>query len=144
MQVAMSSYSGVGVYFHPASTNCEECEHCNICMKIELYLFNFAFPALLTLMRPFICKSCSPGLNHPSTGWIFLAEISVLLFDCRHNRPSAIRRMFEMFRQGIVIFFPSIERFMAEETGDVVRIDLKWIVEESCSCKLYVFQYNSS
>jgi hypothetical protein len=39
--------------------------------------------------------------------------------------------MLQMFHQRIIIFLPSVQRFMAKEAGDIVGIALSWVVEET-------------
>jgi hypothetical protein len=104
------------------------------------YLFNLAFPALFGFMWPFICKCSLSGLNHPDARRIFLAQIPILLLNCRNNSPAATRRMFQMLNQRIIIFLPPIQRFMAEKAGDVVGVALCWVVEETGFCKLNACQ----
>ena len=95
------------------------------------YLFNLAFPALFGFMWPFIGKCSLSGFDHPHACRIFLAQIPILLLNCRNNRPPTIRRMLQMFHQWIIIFLPSVQRFMAKEAGDIVGIALSWVVEET-------------
>jgi hypothetical protein len=133
VQVAISSNSIVGVYFHPESTI--YIKH-QVCLPSEdnaqLYLSNLAFPALFSFVRPFICKCSFSSLDHPDGRRIFLAQCPILLLNCRNNRPATVWRMLQVLNQRIIIFLPSIQRFMAEEAGDIVGVALSWVVEETC------------
>lgn len=95
-------------------------------------LFYFALPTLLFLMWPLIGKSGSSSLNHSRARRVFLAQTPILLFNCCHDSPTTVRRMFEMLCKRIVIFFPTIERSVAEVACDIIRIGLKRIVKETC------------
>lgn len=77
------------------------------------HLFSLAFPALFALVWPFIDKCSFPRLDHPCAKGVFAAQLLVLLSDRCNNRPSAIWRMLEMFKEWFIMFFPSVEGVMA-------------------------------
>jgi hypothetical protein len=41
-----------------------------------------------------------------------------------------------VFYKRIIIFFPTVQQFVAKEAGDIIRVDLGWVVEETCFCEL--------
>jgi hypothetical protein len=103
-------------------------------------LFDLALPTFLAIMWPFVCKGSFSSFNHPDTHGIFLAQIPILLLNCRSNCPTTTRGMFEMLYQRIIIFLPSIKRSMTEEAGDIVGVALSWVVEETGFCNLNACQ----
>jgi hypothetical protein len=91
-------------------------------------------------MGPFICEGSFPGFNHPHAHGIFLAQITILLLNCRSNRPATIGGVFKMLYQRDVIFLPSIERFVTKKAGNIVWIAWSWEVEEPGFCNLNAYQ----
>lgn len=131
VHVAMSSDSGVGVYFQPASTIYTSSAVLNFSVQHKSYLLDLAFPPFLALMWPFIGERRLPRLDHPVTRRIFLTELPILSLNHRDNSPPAVRRVFHMFHQRVITLFPPIKRFAAEEASDIIWVDLVWVVEES-------------
>jgi hypothetical protein len=111
---------------------------------LDAYLFSLTFPPLLTLMWPFVCECSFSRVNHPLSCRRFPTQNPILTLNRRNNRPPTIRRMCQMFHKRIVPLLPSIEGFMAQETGDIIGVGLEGVVEETCFCQLRACQYGSS
>jgi hypothetical protein len=136
VHVAISSLSGVGVYFQPASTICIRVNSVLQNLENLADLLNLTLPTFLAFMGPFIRECSFPRLDHTTTRGVFLAEFPILSLDHCDYRPSTVRGVFKMLDQRIVTFFPSIDVFPAEKASNVIGTFWARVVEESGFRKL--------
>lgn len=83
-------------------------------------------------MRPEQTKCFCSGFHNPLTCWIFnLGGVRAVSLDIHHNRPSTVLRECQMFRDRIVLLFPSIDGALAQEASCVIRIRLMGFIVET-------------
>jgi len=100
------------------------------------HLFGLALEALFGLVGPPSSKRRLPCVDECGFKRVQLPVFTQVGLDCRHYRPATCGRVFDVFHQGIVILFPTIERLATEIANNIVGAAGKGLVKESSSCKL--------
>jgi hypothetical protein len=103
---------------------------------LAAYLLRFTLPSFFGLMRPPISERRASRLNHISAQRIFLSQISNTRLYSRDDSPSTIWGVLQMLHQWIITCFPSIHRFVTEETDNIVRVGREGVIEETSFRKL--------
>ena len=83
-------------------------------------------------MRPKQTKCLCSGFHNPVTCWVFnLSGVRAVSLDIHHDRPSTVLRECQMFRDRVVLLFPSIDGTLAQETSCVIGIRLMGFIVET-------------
>lgn len=88
--------------------------------RSEANLLDFAFPTLLSLVRPSPGKCGLARLEHERLAGIFFPVVSDVGLDGGNDSPAAMRRMLQMLKKRVIARLPAIESLVAEETDDIV------------------------
>lgn len=95
------------------------------------YLFCFANPALLSLVRPSVAKGSKASLGHARLHGIDGGKLIVAnLYSSKHS-PAAMRGVCQVLTEGVVACLPAIEALVAEEALHIVGVVDVWVEVES-------------
>lgn len=128
----MSSDSGLGVYFHPASTSCRFPLATSTCSQQRAtYLLGLAFPSPLSVVRPPAGESRLPRFNHGWLAGVLLRIVANLSFDSGNYGPTAVAGVRQMLLERVVACLPAVQALLAQEACDIVGILWAWVEEET-------------
>lgn len=84
------------------------------------YLFCFALPALLAIVRPPVAKCRLARLDHVWQRRILQRILWNFLFDGDKDCPPAMGRMCQVFVKRIIAGFPAVEALFTKEADAVI------------------------
>lgn len=117
-QVARSLLSSFGQKYHPPSTIYSTSMVRNVgkevvlqspCSDYQSHLVRLTSPAALSIVRPCFAKGSLSRLYNALASRVFdLGGVGAVLLNVHHYSPSTVRSMFQMFRDRVVLFLPSV------------------------------------
>lgn len=140
----MSSESGVGVYFHPASTICEArvSSHKRLCRSQDArkdagrqtHLLHLALPTFLALVGPAADEGLFAGVHHVGGAGVVGAVVAQAGLNGADDGPAAAVGEAQVLLEGIVGVFPATDALEAQVADDIVgKLGGRLKVEASAS-----------